>query len=234
MKFIIKRIMHIIKRIMHRFGYKIKKIDSDPENLWAGLSRDEIRRLFHHEKFMETKSVSGCIVECGVAGGGTLAFFSNIQKEKGDLRQIWAFDSFEGYPEGSDNDPGWFKDRGQPGYRKYTIEFVKNTLRSAKVAEQEIDSINFIKGWIPQSLSKYDGSSISLLNIDVNLYRATKDCLEYFWPLMSQGGVVMIDEYTFGVDAIKWPSSKKAVDEFCTENNIEVQIHYTGKAYLQK
>ena len=228
MKFIIKSILRVL-------GYKIQKIATNSHEVyWSGLTKREIRRLFHHEKFMETKSVSGCIVECGVAGGGTLAFFSNIQKEKGDLRQIWAFDSFEGYPEGSDNDPGWFKDRGQPGYRKYTIEFVKNTLRSAKVAEQEIDSINFIKGWIPQSLSKYDGSSISLLNIDVNLYRATKDCLEYFWPLMSQGGVVMIDEYTFGVDAIKWPSSKKAVDEFCTENNIEVQIHYTGKAYLQK
>lgn len=53
--------------------------------------------FFLYEMFMKTISISGNIVECGVAGGGTLAFFKNLQKEFNCSRKIWGFDSFEGF-----------------------------------------------------------------------------------------------------------------------------------------
>jgi len=228
----------LIKTILNALGLEVRKIqghkNQGPINLWGGLHKDTIRRLFHFEKFLQTKSLDGCIVECGVASGATLVFLKKLQEAKGDLRKIWAIDSFEGFPEGSTHDSEAFRKIGKPGYEKYTIDYVVDKLKSAEITDEEIDKIKFVKGWIPQSLKEFNENDISLLNIDVDLYQPTKDALKYFWPLMSKGGIIMLDEYDFGMDATKWPGAKKAVDEFCAENKIEVQIHYTGKAYLKK
>ena len=233
MKFIIKKILKMFDLEVRRLSHQ--KPGKDPRSLWAGLSKITIRRLFHFEKFLETKQLSGCIVECGVGSGDTLIFLKKLQKEKSDLRKIWAFDSFEGFPQGSVHDAKWFIKVGKPDYVKYTVDYVVNKLRLAELTDLEIDNIKFIKGWIPQSLNEFDGSqSISLLNVDLDLYQPTKDALKYFWPFMIKGGIIMLDEYDFGTDKINWPGAKKAVDEFCVENKVEVQIHYTGKAYLKK
>jgi O-methyltransferase len=51
--------------------------------------------------------------------------------------------------------------------------------------------------------------AFSLVNLDVDLYKPTKAGLEYFYPLLSPGGVIIIHDYNY-----KWPGIKKAVDEF--------------------
>ena len=233
MSSIVKVLLPLISKILRTAGFEIKKIEP-PVSLWAGLGKNQIRRIFQYEQFNKTRSVKGCIVECGVSGGNTLAYFSHLNKVNSGTRKVWAFDSFEGFPEASSHDGEWFKKNGKPGYTKFTIEYVKSRLRVTKLTDREIDDINFIKGWIPQSFNEYDGGPVSLLNLDVDLYQSIKDSLEYFWPLISKGGVVLLDEYTFGTDMERWPGAKIAIDEFCTKNDIEVQIHYTGKAYLEK
>jgi len=51
--------------------------------------------------------------------------------------------------------------------------------------------------------------AVALVNIDVDLYTPTKAGLEYFYPLLSPGGVIIIHDYNH-----KWPGIKKAADEF--------------------
>ena len=48
------------------------------------------------------------------------------------------------------------------------------------------------------------------------------------------GNCIELDEYDFGRDLEKWPGAKKAVDEFCEEVQIEVQKHFSGRAFLIK
>jgi O-methyltransferase len=50
---------------------------------------------------------------------------------------------------------------------------------------------------------------LALVNLDADLYLPTKAGLEFFYPLLSPGGVIIIHDYTH-----KWPGIKKAVDEF--------------------
>ena len=95
---------------------------------------------------------------------------------------MWGFDSFEGFPKGSDKDSEAFRVSGRPSYAKYTtLDHVLNNCKKSGLSNDEIDSIKLIKGWIPNSFYNYDNSSISLLNIDVDLYQSTKDCLNKFW-----------------------------------------------------
>jgi O-methyltransferase len=51
--------------------------------------------------------------------------------------------------------------------------------------------------------------NFAFVNLDADLYAPTKAGLEYFYPCLSPGGVIIIHDYNF-----KWPGIKKAVDEF--------------------
>ena len=43
-------------------------------------------------------------------------------------------------------------------------------------------------------------------------------CLEFFYPRMSQGGIILIDEY----NDPSWPGCNKAVDEFIQTNSAKL------------
>jgi O-methyltransferase len=72
------------------------------------------------------------------------------------------------------------------------------------------------------------------MNVDVDIYEPTKATLEFFWPLLQENGIMLLDEYDFDRDLEKFPGSKNAVDEFCKAKNISVTKHYTGKSYITK
>lgn len=222
---------YLDRRITSKFEYnKIKQV------YWSNLSYETIRRLCHYDLYNETKGLNGDIVECGVAKGDTLIFLRNLQKVKKDNRLIVALDSFAGFPKGSAKDADWFNaiEKPKPGLLKYTTEYVQNRLIKFGLLEEDLKSIKFIKGFIPESFKYYNFREVSLVNIDVDLYQPTKDILNFFWPLMQKGGIMMCDEYDFKKELERWPGPKKAVDEFCLEKKLYLKRHFTGRTYLQK
>ena len=62
----------------------------------------------------------------------------------------------------------------------------------------------------------YDGS---------HSYEETKDVLEYWFPKMSKGDVIAIDDYGLG----QWDGLKKAVDEFCYDWDQEITSYPNSK-----
>jgi len=234
-KLIKKAILHFIDIL----GYKVSKknnISTSPPLYWSALTHGEIRRLFHYEMFMKTISISGSIVECGVSKGGTISFIKNLQKEFDCSRKIWGFDSFEGFSQPNLKDGSSFSNNYDYFNQKYT-----NALDSVRQSISDLTSVNInnneiflIKGWIPDSFEHYDGSPVSLLNLDVDIYEPTKATLEFFWPLLKEDAIILLDEYDFGLDAEKWPGAKLAIDEFCNKKNISVSKHFTGRFYIKK
>ena len=222
---------YLDRRITSKFDYNKKK-----QVYWSNLSYETIRRLCHYDLYNKTIGLNGDIVECGVAQGDTIIFLRNLQKEKKDNRLILALDSFEGFPKGTEKDADWFNalEKPKPRLLKYNVEYVKNRLIKFGLFDEDLKSIKFIKGFIPKTFKDYDFREVSLLNIDLDLYQPTKDVLNFFWPLMQEGGIMICDEYDFKKDLERWPGPKIAIDEFCSEKNIDLQRHFTGRVYLQK
>ena len=54
-----------------------------------------------------------------------------------------------------------------------------------------------------------------MIHIDVDLYRPTLDCLEYFGPRLELGGIIVLDDY----GSPKCPGIKKALDLFLEGND---------------
>ena len=57
-------------------------------------------------------------------------------------------------------------------------------------------------------------SQISLLRLDTDYYVSTKVEIETFWPLLSKGGVLIIDDYDY------WSGARMAIDEFFEREGI--------------
>lgn len=152
--------------------------------------------------YIMDNNIQGDIIECGVAGGGQIALIKKTLDNKGQTRNIIAFDSFEGIPyglEGKDTEQagiGWIPDMdGRLESTGVTVHSLENCQKNIKDCVGNIDDIEFIKGWFQDTLPLYKPNKISLLRLDGDLYESTMVCLKHLFKSVVKGGVVIIDDY---------------------------------------
>lgn len=198
------------------------------------FSRDTQKAFVLLDALRGVEGVSGDIVECGVGSGASLGTMAWLLDRMGAARQIHAFDSYQGFPEGSDKDAAGFSPDKKTIYRQFTVDFVKAnvTLRNdGDPAPSE--RIAYVEGFFPDSFARYVGGPVALLHVDVDLYQSYADTLEFFVPRMAPGGLILFDEYDRGTDATKWPGAKRAVDEFIAKTGLTLERHFTGFAQIR-
>ncbi len=204
------------------------------------FNEPQLRRvLYFYQLFQKIKDVEGAVVECGVGQGRGLALLCSLIEAEGKDRALWGFDSFEGFPELTQEDQassGFIE--GLKEYQQFTIPYVLKTLAAFGISRGNIDRrISFAKGFIPDSLSLYDGKTIALLHLDLDIYQSYKDSLEFFWDKLASGGIVAFDEYFKAMDVVKWPGASQAINEFLDSQNLRSELcrdSLSGNAYLVK
>jgi hypothetical protein len=183
------------------------------------------RFLSHYELFKRIIDIPGIIIDLGVFRGGSSFTFSKLVEifcPTDVKKKIYGFDTFEGFPyiHKLDGDMDNIVDKKIGGYNT-NIENILQLLNTAKDIMNidrhlnHIERLEFIKGnaieTIPEFCRNYgNGLKIALLNLDFDLYEPTKIALEYFEPLMSTGGIIILDEYADN----NWGGETKAVDEY--------------------
>ena len=67
---------------------------------------------------------------------------------------------------------------------------------------------------------------ISLLRLDTDFYESTKHELRHLYPLLSERGVLIVDDYG------QWQGQRKAVEEYFQEQGISLllnRVDYAGR-----
>lgn len=191
-------------------------------NFAAHVRRRELARFIsHYELFKEVVDLPGCVVEVGVSRGGSFFTWAKLLETfcPGDrTRKVFGFDHFEGNQEFQPKDG-----RLVPGpYNKVVGGF-----RAPRAAIESLNAIsnddNFVPGnqrsvlvvgdvvsTLPEFLEQQPGLRISLLHLDVDLYKPTKIALNMLMPLVVTGGIVVLDEYGL----IPWQGESVAVEEY--------------------
>ena len=59
----------------------------------------------------------------------------------------------------------------------------------------EFENLKVIKGSVPSSLKTVDVGTVNFLHLDMNSWQAELGALDYFLPRMSQGGVIILDDF---------------------------------------
>jgi hypothetical protein len=122
----------------------------------------------------------GDYAEVGVYKGASAKL---ISKAKGD-KKLRLFDTFEGLPEPGEHDRGVHV----KGQYACSLDSVKQYLR-------DYDNLEFHQGMFPNSTAGVEDSTYAFVHFDVDLYDGTFACLEYFYPRMVLGGIMLSHDY---------------------------------------
>ena len=177
-----------------------KNIGKEYQNCW-----ELIRLLGKFELFKKILDVKGSIVECGVWQGRGLiswAKISSILEPVNISRKIYGFDTFEGYPIGSDKDVSdRLGDKTKNGnYYSSSLNELKKIIKiyDSNRFLGHIEKVFLIKGdankTIPAFIENNPYIIVSLLYLDFGLYEPTKIAIKYFYPRMPKGGIIATGE----------------------------------------
>jgi len=194
-------------------------------------SDNPLRRQRHYtlmQLFKNAELSHGDVVECGTFRGLSAYQLSKIIKSEDSSVTLYIFDSFEGLSEIKEEDKSDFVRNSDNELRNEFScgeEHVRANLR-------DFDFIRYYKGWIPERFNEIKEKKFSFVHIDVDLYYPTKDSIEFFFPRLVTGGIMVFDDYGY---TRQFPGAKKAVDE--TLELIDVRFFISlpsGQAYLIK
>lgn len=132
--------------------------------------------------------LKGDVIELGVYNGGN-AFVSLAASPALRARRYRLLDSFEGFPELSEQDPSsWRNDFTGVDFRSLVDMF-------ASFRQVEIH-----KGFFSQTFTRLPQAHYALVYIDCDLYQSTLECLEYFQERMPAGAVLYLHDYWVPTD----------------------------------
>jgi hypothetical protein len=133
--------------------------------------------------------IEGDFVECGVYTGLlSLTICHTLEFAKLD-RKFFLFDTYDGIPiEGL-----------PPGEREIAEEMNRHMYKDVFAEVQKhfapFPNAILVRGKLPESLAGAELRRIAYLSVDLNNATAERPCIETLWPKLSQGAIVVIDDY---------------------------------------
>ena len=157
--------------------------------------------------------IAGDFVDCGAGSG----IFSSAVLRYVDLKQsdkrYFLFDTFSGLDQRYAT-PFEMERNVKLGYKTGRVSDKVNSLRE----RLEGFPIVIVPGAVPETLSGSGVGTVSFLSIDMNCASVEVAALEYFWPRLSPGACVVLDDY--GYPGCK--NQKAAHDEFASRHGVEI------------
>ena len=188
--------------------------------LSCGINRIS-KVLAHYELYKMVQDIPGAIVECGVFKGTSLARFATFRDLFGNSysKKIIGFDTFDEFPETDFSEDQSFRERfiKNAGSESISKEQLMQVLKH-KETDKNLELVEGdIMQTVPEYLEKHPELRISLLNLDTDIYEPAKVILEYLYPKIVKGGILILDDYgTF-------PGETKAVEEYFAESDIQIK-----------
>jgi len=243
----------IIKKLANLFGYTITKtkyynpdpvVNKDEKFIriydkckeYSMTSKESMYALYKSVEYVIKQKIPGDFVECGVWRGGSIMLIAYTLLDELNItnRKIFLYDTFEGMTKPTEDDwllsnkniltyDKWNKEQ-KKDYNKWCyapLSEVKNNIALTRYPE---NNIIFVKGKVEDTIPKTMPTKIAILRLDTDWYESTKHELIHLFPLVSKGGVLILDDYGY------WAGQKRAVDEyFCNELILLNRIGCNGR-----
>lgn len=229
-----------LKKGIRKMGYDISRVSK--EDMFHADMEPEFRDLY--ERCCETATgvegmyalytligyvcearIPGAVVECGVYKGATSMMSAFTLLARNEVRDLYLYDTFQGMTRPSPKDRelrwGWDaheqwaakeqEDRNEWFYAP--LDEVRGNMASTSYPQ---DRLRFVQGSVEETIPAVVPGEISLLRLDTDWYESTRHELEHLYPLVTPGGVVIIDDYG------SWGGAKAAVDEYFEDKPVPV------------
>jgi hypothetical protein len=205
-----------------------------------------IAALCESVEYVSRHGIEGDFAECGVWKGGSMMAVALTLKRLGETdRNLWLYDTYSGMAEPTAEDTpspydgyspyGRWKrnkkrsgvDDGGSGWAAISAESVREAMLSTGYPAERI---HLVKGLVEKTIPAQSPERLALLRLDTDWYRSTKHELEHLYPRLSEGGVLIVDDYGH------YEGARRAVDEYFQETGQRVllnRIDYTGRIAIR-
>ncbi len=175
-------------------------------------SSDKVRvyNIWYQIQRIQQECVKGDFAELGVYKGESAWLMHTLAP----TRTFHLFDTFKGFHK----DDLKYETGEAATYDWHDFADTDEELVRRKLGNSQ--HIQIHAGYFPDTTDGLGDLTFSLVNIDADLYAPVSAGLNYFYPRLSTGGVIMVHDYTY-----RWEGLRRAVDEFITtipENIIHV------------
>jgi O-methyltransferase len=204
-------------------------------------SAPRIAALCDAVDYVVDRGVEGDLVECGVWRGGSMMAAALALQARGDVgRDLYLFDTFTGMTEpGEADEPSPYD--GYSMHRRWRmlsragkewagvpVEVVRDNLVTTGYPA---DRLKLVPGKVEETLPAAAPERIAILRLDTDWYESTKHELETLYPRLSEGGVLIIDDWGH------YAGARRAVEEFFAEAGdrpLLTRIDYTGRIAVKR
>ncbi len=195
------------------------------------------RQEFFYNAFhtLSFNKIDGDYAEFGCFGCVTFSLAYHEAKRNKHKAQLWAFDSFQGFPQpvgDKDKHPKWKK-----GHLSMPIDKFHKLCRLNGIPRH---AYHVIAGFYDETLTSLsptdEPSNIALAYIDCDLYSSTKSILEFLKPRLKHGMIIAFDDY-FCHSASQISGERKAMLEIFDNNSKwgllpYVQFGWGGNSFI--
>jgi hypothetical protein len=205
----------------------------------TGIPR--LAALIEAVRYCVRRDVPGAFAECGVwRGGSVLAMILTLQQLGREDRDIHLYDTFEGMTEPTQRDVSpidppaleTWRQAQERRERPWGDLFPPDAVGEEAVREVLISTgyppgrLRFVRGPVEDTLPEHAPEHVALLRLDTDWYESTRHELDHLYPRLSDGGVLIVDDYGH------WEGARRAVDEYFDRHPpapLLSRIDYTGR-----
>ncbi|HEX3989560.1 MAG TPA: TylF/MycF/NovP-related O-methyltransferase [Acetobacteraceae bacterium] len=196
-----------------------------PHTRTFGAGAEAPWALYQSIEYIVRNGIPGDIVECGVWSGGSILLAALALMHFGDTsRRIWLYDTFSGNPRPEPIDARWDGVPALPTWEHHqrnggrwcfggTQDHVRRVVTSSGYPE---DQFVFVEGLVEDTLPAQRPEAVSLLRLDTDLHRSTLHELVHLYPLLTVGGILMIDDYG------AFQGARLATDQYIEANQLKL------------
>lgn len=200
MRKLFKQSLFVHRTIAARYG---KYIRVDSVGLEIREARAATLELMSREIYRY--NVEGNAAELGVYRGD----FARLINHYFHDRKLYLFDTFDGF----DKRDAKVDRKNNFSGASFDFSGTSEELVLSKMEHPENCIIR--KGWFPETAEGID-DKFCFVSLDADLYEPLTSGLEFFYPRLNHGGVIMIHDFNNG----DYPGAREAVKNFCDKNNI--------------
>jgi len=161
----------------------------------------------------QTVHLAGDVLEVGTWRGGTGGLLARRASLLGLDLQVFLCDTFTGVIKSGELDRSY----GDGEHADTSVPVVE-----ALLARLDVANVTILRGIFPEDTAdRIADRGFRLCHIDVDVYRSGKDVLEWVWPRLAAGGIVVFDDFGFpsttGIAALvhEWEDRRDLV---CVQN----------------
>lgn len=170
------------------------------------LAPERLYLFMHH--LIETQTVPGAVVEIGCNLGGSAIIARKMLRRLGMDKSYICIDTFDGFVEAQFSAD---TARGTPAADRTMFSGNSRVLVGKIMDQHGCDDVTLIEGDVT-TLPEDDLPDVcSVVLVDVDLTEPTLVSLERFWPRLSKGGVILVDDCA---EHSSW-KARIAYERFC-------------------